>query len=838
MIYNRSERLVKAIEGIEECETLRKELFQPMYNFHAYLMKRILRFANFDYGDNSVGGGSDGVLWTVLVEDNGYYRIDYKFLERFRSFKAESDCYDASHDKDGLAYTSCVDFHDKVVMPIHRKIDDVYYYAKCVRKDILVDDKLSDKSPDVTFTDYYHSKYGISLTPGQFMVEVLPVQKYLNFLERRYQEDYDMQVSSKRTQKIFLPTELCSIHVIPAHLWMQIVTIPVILHRLSSILYATELEQLLMEELKLSGSEEGPCLDESLSRLIVNIHKDKDQLGLQRVEDVLDQVNECTGNIKFVFPDKNDPSYFVIEESIQVEVDAASCSSTKENSTEGVREAPVVEYELCSDVEYSCTEKEHYPDNRDTRSDKKNNMNVCERKNLLQIARLTEQNEGDKDKERKMPPLSLMLVAMTSPDARDFFNYERLEFLGDAFLAFSVAVELFLHHRTASERFLSRKKSSIVSNLDLLAKGRGRKLWNYVIAEKFDFRTNVLLIKLLNITPTGQAECEQNDSQSFREITEVNETCSFDVWRGEKLNRAIRSSSTAAKVVQQTNRDWFECVVRNKVIADCIEALIGLYYIHNGECVTLEVMSWLSIQVCCIRKEHHVQSATEERKLNSDDRSSPAVVSRSNLGNSSRHCGSVSTKHKPIVTSVKGLTKRKKLGKAITTGKANSECGVKRDGNLDDSNQIRVEYQIGPNYECPISSYMSEQVRNFEAILRYEFNDKTNLLEALLHPSYPSRCAPPVNSNERLEFLGDSIFYLLVSDCICRRYPNATNAELTSMRCIVVNTRTFAKVAYLNNFHKYLIVMSRSFSEHLFSWSRAIEKERMDGNLWPKVRVH
>jgi len=832
LIYNRSERLVKAITGIEGCEILKQERFQPMYNFHAYLIERVLRFTDFDYVGSSVGGGSQGVLWTALVEDNGYYRIDYKFIETFRSFKAESGCY----DKDRLAFHSCVDFHDKVIMPIHRNIGDVYYYVKCVRKDILVDDRLSDKSPDVTFADYYRTKYGINLTPGQFMVEVLPVQKYLNLLELRYQEHYGTQVSSKRMQKIFLPAELCNVHVIPAHLWMQIVTIPVILHRLSSMLYVTELKQLLMEELKLSNSEERPCLDTSLSGVIVDIHKDKDQLGLQRVEDVVDHVNECTGNVDFVLTEKNNPSYFGKEESIQVEVNTAPCSSTKGNNT-GVREAPVVEYELCSDGEYSCTEKGHSPANIDRGLDKKYNMNVCERRNLEQNTRLIEQNDGDKDKKRKMPPVSLMLVAMTSLDARDLFNYERLEFLGDAFLAFSVAVELFLHHRTASERFLSRKKSSIVSNLNLLAKGRGRKLWNYIIAEKFDFRTSLLIIKLLNIAPTIQAECEQNDSKSFREIAEVNETYSFDVCKSEKLNGTMRSSSTGTKVAQRTNRDGFECVVRNKVIADCIEALIGLFYIYCGECVALELMSWLTIQVCCIRKGKNVLSATEERKQNVDDKFSLAVMSRSSLENISRQCGSEHPKRKLIVTSIKGLAATKKVGKTIIAGNANSECGFKGNGNLNDSKQIHMEYQIGPDYECPISSYMSKHVRNFEAILRYEFNDKNNLLEALLHPSYPSRWAPPVNSNERLEFLGDSIFYLLVSDCICRRYPTATNAELTSMRCIVVNTKTFAKVAYLNNFHKYMMVVSRNFSEQLFSWSRTIEMERKDGNLWPKWKM-
>lgn len=65
---------------------------------------------------------------------------------------------------------------------------------------------------------------------------------------------------------------------------------------------------------------------------------------------------------------------------------------------------------------------------------------------------------------------------------------------------------------------------------------------------------------------------------------------------------------------------------------------------------------------------------------------------------------------------------------------------------------------------------------------------------ALTHRSY---CAehPSTTSNERLEFLGDSVLGLVVTNNIFRRYPDLPEGQLAKLRASVVNTVTLANLA-------------------------------------------
>ncbi len=72
--------------------------------------------------------------------------------------------------------------------------------------------------------------------------------------------------------------------------------------------------------------------------------------------------------------------------------------------------------------------------------------------------------------------------------------------------------------------------------------------------------------------------------------------------------------------------------------------------------------------------------------------------------------------------------------------------------------------------------------------------DAETLLIALTHRSYAYE-HPGTVHNERLEFLGDSVLGLSVTDEIYRRYPERTEGELAKIRASVVSTRTLAQLA-------------------------------------------
>lgn len=74
--------------------------------------------------------------------------------------------------------------------------------------------------------------------------------------------------------------------------------------------------------------------------------------------------------------------------------------------------------------------------------------------------------------------------------------------------------------------------------------------------------------------------------------------------------------------------------------------------------------------------------------------------------------------------------------------------------------------------------------------------DNPKLLEeALTHRSYLNEVKEKVPSNERLEFLGDSILSFVVSDYLFNKYPDFNEGKLTNLRSLLVNTKMLATLA-------------------------------------------
>ena len=87
-------------------------------------------------------------------------------------------------------------------------------------------------------------------------------------------------------------------------------------------------------------------------------------------------------------------------------------------------------------------------------------------------------------------------------------------------------------------------------------------------------------------------------------------------------------------------------------------------------------------------------------------------------------------------------------------------------------------------------------IKDLETALGYRFSNITLLQNALTHSSYANeRWHNSLLSNERLEFLGDSVLGMLVADYLYRSFPDRTEGELTRMRADMVCEKTLADVA-------------------------------------------
>jgi len=94
-------------------------------------------------------------------------------------------------------------------------------------------------------------------------------------------------------------------------------------------------------------------------------------------------------------------------------------------------------------------------------------------------------------------------------------------------------------------------------------------------------------------------------------------------------------------------------------------------------------------------------------------------------------------------------------------------------------------------------------LKKFESIMGVTFRNPALLEQALVHRSYLNENPGfTLGHNERLEFLGDAVIELVVTEYLYRTYPNP-EGELTNWRASLVNAKTLAEIAaaiYLNDY--------------------------------------
>ncbi len=97
-----------------------------------------------------------------------------------------------------------------------------------------------------------------------------------------------------------------------------------------------------------------------------------------------------------------------------------------------------------------------------------------------------------------------------------------------------------------------------------------------------------------------------------------------------------------------------------------------------------------------------------------------------------------------------------------------------------------------------------KNLAELESKLSLKFNNQDLLLQALTHRSYLNENPSfRVGQNERLEFLGDAVLELAVTEDLYARFPNRPEGELTSFRAALVNSRMLSDVSVdlgLNDF--------------------------------------
>jgi ribonuclease-3 len=121
----------------------------------------------------------------------------------------------------------------------------------------------------------------------------------------------------------------------------------------------------------------------------------------------------------------------------------------------------------------------------------------------------------------------------------------------------------------------------------------------------------------------------------------------------------------------------------------------------------------------------------------------------------------------------------------------------------------------GPAFTLPSS------LDDLEHAIGYSIRNRDLFVQALIHRSYLQQTNQHGQSNERLEFLGDSILNLVVGEYLYHHFPDADEGELTKVRSRLVNRK--ALVAYSKSIQLgKFILMSHSAQQSMGKGSETI----------------
>ncbi|KAF2914107.1 hypothetical protein DAI22_10g137500 [Oryza sativa Japonica Group] len=176
-------------------------------------------------------------------------------------------------------------------------------------------------------------------------------------------------------------------------------------------------------------------------------------------------------------------------------------------------------------------------------------------------------------------PVTLILEAITTLRCCETFSLERLELLGDSVLKYVVGCDLFLRYPMKHEGQLSDMRSKAVCNATLHKHGIWRSLQGYVRDNAFDPRRWVA---------PGQISLRPFPCN-----------CGIETAFVPSHRRYIRDDPSffVGKPCDRGHR-WM-C---SKTISDCVEALVGAYYVGGGIAAALWVMRWFGIDIKCDMK--------------------------------------------------------------------------------------------------------------------------------------------------------------------------------------------------------------------------------------------
>jgi len=99
-----------------------------------------------------------------------------------------------------------------------------------------------------------------------------------------------------------------------------------------------------------------------------------------------------------------------------------------------------------------------------------------------------------------------------------------------------------------------------------------------------------------------------------------------------------------------------------------------------------------------------------------------------------------------------------------------------------------------------------ERIENLEKLLGYKFKNPVLLISSITHSSFVAEYDKGLQDYEVLEFLGDAVLSLIVSEVLIKEFPKAKEGELSQIRSAVISEAYLSKLAKQIDLGKFVLL--------------------------------
>ncbi len=114
-----------------------------------------------------------------------------------------------------------------------------------------------------------------------------------------------------------------------------------------------------------------------------------------------------------------------------------------------------------------------------------------------------------------------------------------------------------------------------------------------------------------------------------------------------------------------------------------------------------------------------------------------------------------------------------------------------------------------PENTALVADMPKRKIKEVEQLLGYTFKNKSLLVKGLTHPSYLLHSRDQINNNQRLEFLGDAVIQLVLTETLYVKFPDEREGKLTSLRSGYARGDYMAQIARRLRLNEYLLLKKR-----------------------------